>query len=213
MAQAAEGAVEQLRADILTGAIRQGARLRETEISERLGVSRTPVREALRHLASEGLVEVLPNRGARVVEWTSSDIEEMYDLRIMLESHAAERAATRIDAPTLSTLVELCDRMEASVKARNGDSDRLGTLNAEFHNTIIRSADSPRLVSMLQNVVHMPLVMRTFHRYDTNERQRSMGHHRELTQAFATRDPRWAWAVMQTHILAARAALVRTQQP
>jgi DNA-binding GntR family transcriptional regulator len=213
MAQAAESAVERLRSEILDGTIVQGSRLRETELSSQLGVSRTPVREALRLLAAEGLVEVLPNRGARVVEWSAQDIEEMYDLRVMLESHAAARAAERIEPEALARLTELCTRMEQDLE-RHGDasSDVLGRLNSEFHDGIIRAAGSQRLFSLIQTVVHTPLVMRTFHRYSLAERRRSMTHHRELTEAFAARDARWASTVMQAHILAARSVLVTPQQ-
>ncbi len=89
MVRAVDRVYTRLRADILDGVHPPGARLGEAELAERTGSSRTPVREALRRLEVEGLVEVLPHRGARVPDWTPEDLEEIYDLRMLLEGAAA----------------------------------------------------------------------------------------------------------------------------
>jgi DNA-binding GntR family transcriptional regulator len=209
MAAATEQTVVQLRQFILEGDLEPGARLQEVELAAQLGVSRTPVREALRELSSQGLVEISPHRGARVTRWSAKDLKEIYELRSMLESHAAERAATRMTSPGVEDLVGLCDEMEAC--ARRGhkhDLVQLSDLNSEFHSRILGAADSPRLVTMLASVVQVPLVIRTFTRYSPEALARSMSHHRELAAAIRARAPEWAGTVMRSHILAARTVLL-----
>jgi DNA-binding GntR family transcriptional regulator len=211
MAAATEQTVIRLRQFILEGDLEPGARLQEVELAEQLGVSRTPVREALRALSAQGLVEILPNRGARVARWSIKDLEEIYELRIMLESHAAQRAAIRISPAQADHLAELCEQMEACVRrGRKHDLLELSELNSRFHNCIMDAADSPRMATMLESVVQVPLVLRTFARYSPEALARSMGHHRELTAAMRARAPEWAAVVMRAHIIAARTVLLNT---
>ncbi|MEU4825488.1 GntR family transcriptional regulator [Actinomadura citrea] len=210
MVRAVDRVYTRLRADILAGVHPPGARLGEAELAEATGSSRTPVREALRRLEVEGLVEVLPHRGARVPDWTPEDLEEIYDLRMLLESAAAGRAATRVTAADLDRMDELCRLMEAAVEPGPGqDLDRVAEFNAEFHDIVRAAASSGRLVSMLNAVVQLPLVMRTFHRYSPADLARSSAHHRELAAALRARDGTWAESVMRAHVLAAKAVLLR----
>jgi DNA-binding GntR family transcriptional regulator len=209
MAAATDQTVARIRRSIMEGDLEPGARLQEVELAAQLGVSRTPVREALRTLSSQGLVEILPNRGARVARWSFKDLEEIYELRIMLEGRAAEHAASRMGPADTDRLTELCGQMEACAR-RGGMHDllALSDLNARFHRSVIDAADSPRLATMLDAVVQVPLVMRTFVRYTPEALARSMGHHRELTAAINARVPEWAGSVMRSHIMAARAVLI-----
>lgn len=209
MVRAADGARASLRAAILSGDLEPGARLGEVELADRLGVSRTPVREALRDLAADGLVEVLPNRGARVAQWSAADLDEIYELRALLESHGAARAATLIEPTETDMLEKLCDDMDACVRrGRRRDLDRLTALNAEFHRRIVNAAGSPRLAGLVATVVQVPLVVRTFHRYSAEAMGRSLGHHRELVAALRAQDAEWARSVMSSHVHAAWAVLV-----
>lgn len=212
MAVAAEQAAVQLRRAILDGELAPGARLGEVELAAQLGMSRTPVREALRSLSAQGLVEILPNRGARVVRWSATDLQEIYELRAMLESHAARRAATRISTDSVTLMDSLCDDMDSC--AHRGSSvelARLTELNSQFHRIILQAADSPRLESMLDSLVQVSLMVRTFTRYSPEALLRSMSHHRELTVAMRGRSPDWAAAVMQTHVLAAYSVLLNAE--
>jgi DNA-binding GntR family transcriptional regulator len=208
--RAVDRAYSLIREGILTGRHEPGERLGEAELAELTQTSRTPIREALRQLEMEGLVEVLPHRGARVAEWTAADLEEIYDLRAMLEAFAAERAATRIDVKDVDRMAELCDLMEQAARPGSGqDLDRVAELNAEFHGLVRASAASTRLVTMLNAVVQLPLVVRTFHRYSEDDLERSCAHHRELVTALRARDSLWAQSVMRSHVLAAKAVLLR----
>lgn len=206
---AAERAYAAIRGGILDGTLELGARLPEEDLAARAGVSRTPVREALRKLAAEGFVTFAPNRGAQVATWSDDDLEEIFGLRALLESHAAAQAATRIAAGDLAALDTLADRMEhAAAQATPGALDRVAELNNRFHRTILDAAGSRRLHALLDTVIVLPLVHRTFHRYTTAALRRSMNHHRELLAAFAAGDGEWAATVMRTHVLAARAVLL-----
>ncbi len=201
-------AYDRIRGAILSGDFGPGRRLKEDELTGFCQVSRTPVREALRRLALEGLVMVTPNAGAQVSKVSNSELEEIYALRAMIEGHAAERAAVSIGAPEIARLDELAKRMEHSL---GHDEDQFTAeftaANSEFHRIILEAAASPRLSAMAALVIEVPLARRTLARYSDQDLARSMGHHRELIDAFATRDGPWAASVMKSHIHAAFRAL------
>jgi DNA-binding GntR family transcriptional regulator len=209
VAQAVDRAYEVIREGILTGEHEQGARLREEELADAIGVSRTPVREALRRLTADGLVELGNNRGAQVVSYTDEDLAEIFELRALLESHAHGLAAELIDAAAIEHLRELAEAMEELGEQQTARSrDRIAELNREFHATIVHAAGSTRLEALLHQVVQVPLVHRTFHRYSPEALRRSFDHHRELIAALDARDGAWAEAVMRSHVHAARAVLL-----
>ena len=144
-----------LRAEILDGTRAAGARLREDTLADELGLSRTPVREALARLGTEGLVEHLAHRGARVASWSVEDLEETFDLRAVLEGLGARRAAGRATAADVACLRELCTRMEATIPpGAPRDLDALTSLNSRFHHELLRIAGSPRLEAMVDAVIH-----------------------------------------------------------
>ncbi|MEJ8279965.1 GntR family transcriptional regulator [Pseudonocardia spirodelae] len=206
--RASERAQATLREEILSGALAAGARLGEVELADRLGVSRTPVREALSRLAAEGLVELHPHRGARVSRFTEADLDDIFDVRRALEPRATERAAARATATDLDELDDLARRMHAVGAPGPGqDLDALVELNREFHARLLAVADTPALTSALAGVVHAPVVLRTFHTYDAASLARSLAHHTEIVAALRARDGVWAAAVMVSHIANARAVM------
>lgn len=210
MTRAVDRVYAHIRDAIVDGRYQPGARLGEVEIAELTDTSRTPVREALRRLEMEGLVEVLPHRGARVYEWTADDLEEIYDLRMTLEAMAAVRAASRIDGKDLDRMTELCDLMEVAAVPGSGQRlDLVAQLNDEFHAIVRAAAASNRLTTMLGAVIQLPLVMRTFHRYAPEDLTRSCAHHRDLVAALRNRDEVWAESVMRAHVRAAKSVLLQ----
>src|SRR5690606_7562060 len=133
-----------------------GAKLREDELAQLVGCSRTPVREALRRLAAEGLLELVPNRGAHMASWTASDLDEIFDLRVLLEGYAARRAAQSISTSQVRRLKALQEEMENSAAELGPSSfDRITDLNLEFHQTIVSAADSRRLNVALESIVQI----------------------------------------------------------
>ncbi len=206
MSTASLRAYEEIRRRIFSGEYPAGVRLREDELSAALGVSRTPVREALRRLDAEGLVVNIPNRGAHVASWTGEELNDIFELRALLESYAARRAATRLTAEELDRLQELTEQMDSCLDKLPSDEqyDLITRLNYEFHQGIMEAAGSQLLKSLTTSTIQIALMHRTFRRYSRRDLERSFGHHRELVEAFRVRDAVWAETVMRSHVLAAR---------
>jgi DNA-binding GntR family transcriptional regulator len=205
--RAADVAYEAVRQMILSGDATAGSRLGEADLAGTLGLSRTPVREALQRLDSDGLVEMLPHRGARVVRWTPEDLTEIFELRGQLEPYGAARAARRgMPNAELAELDQLCADMEKAAADR--DFRRVAELNSGLHGAVIVASGNGRLAELVRTVVQVPIVIGTFARYDPVSLQRSMGHHRELVAALRSRDPAWAESVMLSHIRAAADFLI-----
>lgn len=196
---------------ILSGRCAPGTYVREVAIGREFGLSRTPIREALRRLISEGWAEAIPHHGVRVVAWTQHDVEEVFELRSLLEPHVVRRASMRISEYQLDKLRVLAERMQA-IAAEGPDAstlEEIAALNSRFHRCLITAAESPRLQRLLEAVVQVPVSRRSFHHYTFEELQRSMQHHGEIIRALAARDSSWAASVMSAHILAARSAHLR----
>jgi DNA-binding GntR family transcriptional regulator len=202
--------VTAVRELILRGDFPPGARLGEVELAERLGVSRTPVREALGRLAAEGLVEIAPNRGARVTSWTVAELEDVFDLRTALEPRLTALAVPRADAVAVAALEELAGAMlVVGAPGPDQDLDALVPLNRTFHGRLVALADQPAMAGALASAIHAPIVLRNFHTYDEASLLRSVAHHVEIVAAVRANDPAWAQAVMTAHIRNARAVMVR----
>lgn len=206
MSTASHRAYEEIRRRIFAGEYPAGVRLREDELSTVIGVSRTPIREALRRLDAEGVVVNVPNRGAHVASWTDAELTDIFELRALLESYAAGRAATRLTEPDLDRLDALTDQMDSLLDKLPSEEHyaRITRLNTEFHQRIIAAAGSPLLGSLTTSTVQLPLMHRTFRRYSRRAIERSFDHHRELVEACRARDAVWAELIMRSHILAAR---------
>ena len=189
-----------LRDLIMGGQLAPGARLGEVELAERLGVSRTPVREALSRLAVEGLVEVVPNRGARVATWTVAELEPRLTARAVPNARPA-------DVDELDALARRMQDIGAPGPAQ--DLDALVPLNRTFHDRLVALAAHPALAAALAAAIHPPIVRRNFLTYDEASLRRSLAHHVEIVAAMRAGDPDWARAVMTAHIANARAVMVR----
>lgn len=204
MADAVERAYQLIRDNIIAGRYDSGQHLRSEELAVTVGVSRTPVREALRRLHSEGLVDFRTNYGAYVTGWTLDDLDEVFGLRTVLESYAAERAALVLTPEQISQIeVRAEETHRFAIEKGPGFRDRIAIANNALHGIIIGAASSRRLSAMISGVMEMPLVMRTLSYYSDEALLRSASHHRELCAAFRARDPRWAGSVMRSHLIAA----------
>ncbi|MBO0856472.1 MAG: GntR family transcriptional regulator, partial [Nocardia sp.] len=163
----AERVGDTLRELILNDTYPSGTRLAEVELAERLGVSRTPIREALRQLAAEGWVDLPPNRGARVASWSVAEMESVFKVRTALEPRLTAMATDKADAAALDELDELAAHMlEVGPPGPKHDVHELIPLNAEFHRRLVELADAPAFAAALAGAVRAPLVSRNFHAYD-----------------------------------------------
>lgn len=201
MAVAADKAYELLKQRVIAGTYAPGAQLKEEHIARELGISRTPIRAALRRLVQDGLASADAGRGVRVAEWTEADIEETYRLRALLEGHAAELATRRGGIVLADRLDALNARMERTLgKRAAGVAAQLQEINAQFHRAILEASGSPRLRGMLASLIDMPVVIRSYFISTPQDLLQSLQHHRDLAAAVRAGDAELARQAMQLHL-------------
>ena len=208
----AQHAYEQLRAAIVENRYPPGQRLVEQRVAAELGLSRTPVREALRMLEAEGLVVSERNRGAMVRPLSATEVVDLYGLRIRLESYAVEVATARASEAQLGELMEAADAFGSVRKAVDVDSAervrRLHAANRRFHDGIVVAARHRRLDTLLARAVDLPLVFQAFQTFGTSETERSDTFHHLIVEAMCRRDAVRAGALMAEHISQGRDAVL-----
>ena len=203
---ASVAATELIRSAIIEGRLEPGRRLKEEELARELGISRTPVREALLMLQAEDLVVTSPNRGATVRAYDAQDLHDLYELRALLEGHAARRAAERVSPEEVESLRASCERYDA-LGAEKG-LPAIVRENLFFHNTILDAAGSARLTSMVRKVIELPLVYKSYIWYSPDQKRISAHYHRQIATALESRDSERAELIMKEHVYEARDLLV-----
>lgn len=207
---AADRAYDEIKSAILSQEFSAGMHLTEVMMANRLGISRTPVREAFRRLDAEGWLEILPHQGVRVSSWSHRDIEEIFEMRVLLEAYIAKRAAARIQKEDIQRLKAHNRKMEALLTQHSAEAlDQRLAANSEFHNVLIQVAGNSRLRRLLPAMIEIPVVKRTFESYTPEENRRSVAHHYEIIAALEAGDGDWAEAIMRSHILSGLHALSR----
>ncbi|MBN1666740.1 MAG: GntR family transcriptional regulator [Anaerolineales bacterium] len=201
---------DHLRTAILNGEIRPGEWIRQKRIAEELGVSQMPVREALKELASEGLVEHVPYRGVRVVRLSGDDIADLYAQRACLESRATRAAAEKITAEELQNLRDLQKQLEANLAPENLQTYR--DLNRQFHQIIYYSSGRDYLIRTLDQMWSaFPTMLfsnfsQTSNQPITTRDQSDIHEHLAILAALEARDPERAEKAMFEHIQSASKA-------
>lgn len=206
-----EPVYERLRGGIVEGRYAPGARLVEQSIAADLGVSRTPVREALRRLESDGLVISERNRGVIVRTVTAADVDDLYELRGRLESYAAELAARRRTVEQLAAIhaaaAEFSTAVERVASGRRrssrdviGSTRPLNVANRRFHDAIVAASGHSRLAALLAGTVDVPLVFRALRDFDSDQLRRSALFHHLIAEAVAGGDGARAGRLMAEHI-------------
>lgn len=195
-----DGVYAHLKGEILSGHLPGGARLAEIALAERLGVSRTPVREAVQRLAQDGLVEVVPNRGARVRTVTPAEVEDTYAVREALDGLAARLAAAHRSERDLRRMREALARMDG---AGPRDYEAQVQADLEFHAAVAAASGNPTLQNVLsgleENVARLKLLSRE-HNQDPGTRE----GHRRILAAVAAGDGDAAEAAARAHVSAFR---------
>jgi DNA-binding GntR family transcriptional regulator len=204
-----ELAYDSIKDGITSGVLAPGEWLREYTVASSLGLSRTPVREALRVLAAEGIVELEHNRGARVIGWTSEDIDEVYRLRALLEGYGATLAARHATADQLTELRRVEDNYEQAVQSGKDSAVTSAECNNAFHAAVLAASGSGRLATLVAVVSSAPLVHRARRHYTDDDQRRSVVQHRDIITAIQNRDEPLAQTAMSSHILAARYTALR----
>lgn len=202
-------AYQAIRRDIAAGRYQPGQRLVETDIAERAGVSRTPVREALRWLEREGVVRIEKRRGATMQQLSAEQIADLYALRARLEAFACQLAASRAEDADRAELVRLAEAFE--VATREDDSEdfvAVRAANAALHRRIAETAKNAFLGMALESTIENPLVLRAFQRFSRDELARSALFHRLIIESICAGDGDRAGRLMAEHVLQAKDALV-----
>jgi DNA-binding GntR family transcriptional regulator len=193
-----EQVATRLRQMLVEGRIAPGAKLNERELSELLNVSRTPLREAIKMLAAEGLVELLPNRGAVAVSLTEEDVLNTFEVMGGLEAQAGELAAQRITPAELAEIQAMHFEMLAAYTRR--DLSAYYALNARIHSAISAAAKNPVLESVYQQVNARLQALRFRSNQDEDKWKRAMKEHDRMIEALAQRDAAGMREVLRTHL-------------
>lgn len=207
---ASERAYSYLRDSIYSGYFKPGQVVTEDELAGVVGVSRTPVREAIRRASADGFLELEGFRRARVSNFTDEDTRDIFEMRAVLEALAAERAATRITDAEIGQLERLTDALEAAT--RTGGKSLLrefADFNNEFHKIVLRASHSRQIVQVLEHLIETPLMLhKRFEGSLIGNLERTIRHHRAIITALRARDPKWAHAEIMAHLMSARSSLL-----
>jgi len=195
---------DQLRAAILSGEFAPGTALVEAELAVRLGASRTPVREALHQLETEGLLERRGVRGMVVRELTPDDVNCIFEIREALESLAARRACRRMTPATLAELDEIVARMRAAAD----DPNEMERLDTAFHDRILSVAEGERLRRMLSDLREEVVTWRFLSLSTAERRAASVAEHEAMFRALQSGDEDVVAQMTADHIAHARASVL-----
>lgn len=196
LASAAQQEIERL---ILDGEIGPGSKLAETWLSERLGVSRGPIREAFRRLEEAGLVRQEKNRGVFVREIPLEEAREIYDLRAVMDELVGRRLAESITPEQMKAARLLADRMEAAARAGNADAYHL--LNLQFHDTLVEFAGNRKMGDVYRKLVRELALFRRRNLRDQAILPHSAAEHRAILKAIASGDSEVAGRAMYDHAI------------
>ncbi len=188
-----------LKTRIVKGDLKPGEKLLEIKIAKQLGVSRTPVREALKQLSAEGFLKMYPNLGAVVVEFSLEDIREVLQIRRALEGLAASIAAEKSSKEEITKLEEIIEKMSNCVS--KNDITAYSDLNGEFHNLIFSVCGNKRLIKICNNLSNSEqrFKIRSL-RGNLGRLKYSLKEHQEIVKALKRRDAEQAGKLSQIHI-------------
>jgi DNA-binding GntR family transcriptional regulator len=213
MARGQDRAYSVLRQRLVGGHYGPGFHLREEPLAQELGLSRTPVRAALKRLVEDGLATADAGQGIHVAEWSEADIEETFRIRMLLEPYATELAVQRGGDPLVERLEASNETMAAAIA--RGDDQAIAVIqatNRDFHQTLLAFAGAPRLRSMLDALIDMPIVVRSFFLYSPAELAQSLHHHRDITYAARLRDGELGRRAMHLHLQMSYARVIQHRE-
>ena len=196
-----------LRQAILTGELKPGERLMEIHLANRLGVSRTPIREAIRKLELEGLVTMIPRRGAEVAQITEKNMSDVLEVRRAVDALCVELACDRITQEELNSLKQACEDFEIAVNTR--DVKRIAQADVELHDIIVRATGNDRLIQLVNNLSEQMYRYRFEYIKDPSQHERLVEEHRIIYQAIVDKDKETASRAAKIHIDNQKKAIMR----
>lgn len=200
-----QDAYQRLIAEIRAGALKPGDRLLETDLAARLGISRTPVREAIRRLETDGLVTHVPHAGAAIRRLDYAEVTELYEMRLVLEATAARFAARAASDVELQEM----DALNAAMEAAQGDGARLYELNRQFHRVVFEAARNRYLGQSMRALQKAMLILGPSTMEESGRAAEAIAEHGELIAAFRSRDSGAAENAMRRHMTAAHRSRLR----
>ena len=201
-----EGTFQKLRSLLVEGVIAPGSKLNERELAESLNVSRTPIREAIKRLAADGLVELIANRGAIAVQLSHADVVHTFDVIAQLEGYSGELAAKNISTATLSELEALQYEMMASYARR--DLSNYYKLNLRIHHLINQAANNPVLTQLFSQVNARIEALRFRSNQNGVKWEKAVEEHQEMIDALKTHDSERMRKVMIQHVMNKRDVVI-----
>ncbi len=187
-----------LRQAILTGELKPGERLMEIHLANRLGVSRTPIREAIRKLELEGLVIMIPRRGAEVAQITEKSMNDVLEVRRAMDALCIELACERITDEELVDLKQACERFEQAVKT--GDVKMIAQTDVALHDIIVKATGNMRLVQLINNLSEQMYRYRFEYIKDATQHERLVEEHRHIYDSIVRKDKDKASEMAKIHI-------------
>lgn len=187
-----------LREAILQGQLKPGERLMELQLASELGVSRTPIREAIRMLENEGLAVTVPRKGAQVAGMTEKDMEDVLEIREALDELAVQTACDRITVQQLTELTQTMQNFETSIQ--EGDLTKIAKYDVEFHDIIYKATDNPKLATVQNNLREQIYRYRVEYLKDKNNYPALIHEHREILAALKQRNKESVKDIMRNHI-------------
>ena len=195
-----------LRQAIRDGILPPGERLMEIPLAEELGVSRTPIREAIRILEQEGLIVMIPRRGTYVADMSLKDVTEVFELRSILEELAAERITNEEIEALEQHLVEIGNYMNEN------NLDKVVQADILFHEILYKASRNDRLVEMINNLREQTLRFRTLSMSQTGRLAKTWDEHRQLVEAISDRDVERARQIARIHMEESEKTLLEGMQ-
>jgi len=196
-----------LREAIILGELKPGERLMEVQLAEKMGVSRTPVREAIRKLELEGLVVMAPRKGAHVADLSVKDIMDVLEVRSTLDGLASSLAASRITEDEIKEMLHLHNQFVSYVEKENHQGQI--KKDVEFHDIIYRASRNDKLIQIANNLREQVQRFRVIYIKDYSSSKNLVREHRELCDAIISRNPELAMKVAQQHIKNQEEAIIR----
>lgn len=189
---------EYLRNSILNGELEPGERLMELQLAQQLGVSRTPIREAIRKLELEGLVEMIPRKGAYVAHVSIKDILDVLEVRMFLEGLAAYLAAERMLDEEIDNLKEIMKKFEDGIETM--EKEEMIELDNKFHDLIIKGSKNNKLLQIVQSLQEQFQRFRVIYFNEYTEHEDLIKFHRAIVKSIDSRKPKEAQEYAQTHV-------------
>ena len=187
-----------LRQAILTGELKPGERLMEIHLANRLGVSRTPIREAIRKLELEGLVTMIPRRGAEVAQITEKSMKDVLEVRRTLDALSAELACERISPEEEESLKKACQDFENAVKTK--DAKVIAKADVALHDIIAAATGNQRLIQLINNLAEQMYRYRFEYIKDASQHERLIQEHRVIYESIVKKDTEAAAEMAKVHI-------------